>query len=130
MADLTKDHWVITPVALSEVINKKRKELNKSPIDHATMMTHLVLKSNVTNPGLFDFEAPKLMMDAGGVRVMEGLLDDQFGLRMEKKLSRHCTLISTKTETAKLSSSTLQAPPQVTPHKSGIMSKLSRIFGR
>ncbi len=129
MADLIKDHWEITPVALSEVINKKRKELNKSPINHATMMTHLALKSNVTNPGLFAFEQPTLIMDADGIRVMEELLDNQFGLRMEKKLSRHCTLISTKTETTELSSSTQQAPPQVTPQKSGIMSKLLRIFG-
>ncbi len=131
MADFTNDHWAITPEALSEVINKKRKELNKFPVDLVTMMTHLVLKSNVTHPGLFDFEAPVLRMDAEGIKAMEELLNEQFGLFMNKNLSRHCTFVSpAKEKAAKAAAADKQVPPKVAKSKSGIMSKLSRMFGR
>ncbi len=130
MADKTQDHWMITPMALTELINNKRKALNKSSIDHATVMTRLVLKSNVAYPSVFDFEAPELKMDAEQIAIMEQLLNDQFGLYMERKLSRSCKFKSSKKQQEAVASRIQPAPPQMVPEKSGITSMIGRLFGR
>ena len=130
MADAAQDRWAITPVALSELINKKRKQLNRTPVDHATMMTHLVLRSNVTHPNLFDFEAPELRMNAKDILCMETMLDYLFGVCLDKTLANHCELQSIAQDKVIPLSAAKKAPIQLVSQRRGLVSKLTRMFGR
>ncbi len=91
MAVEKEDRWTITPVELFEVINSKRKQLNKTPIDHGTMTTRLVLKCNVAHPGVFNFDAPKLILDGRKVSALEKIINEQFDLYLKNELQRYCT---------------------------------------
>jgi hypothetical protein len=44
MSTEPEDQWSLTPAALFELVNKKRGQLNKTPIDHGTMTTRLELQ--------------------------------------------------------------------------------------
>jgi len=123
-------YWAITPVALSELINKKRKQLNRTPIDHATMMTHLVLRSNVTHPDLFDFEASELKMNTMEILHMEVMLNDLFLVCLDKTLADHCKFQAIKNDKVIAITTAQQTPPQVAAQKRGLVSKPIRIFGR
>ncbi len=130
MAYVTQNHWAITPVALSELINKKRKELKRNPVDHAAMMMQLVLRSDVTNPGMFDFEAPELRMNAKEILCMETMLDDLFGVALDKTLANHCRYQSISSDkVVPLSTANKESPQEISP-RPGLVSKLSRMFGR
>jgi hypothetical protein len=128
MASATEKCWTITPASLSELINRKRKELNKTPIDHGTITTRLVLKSNVYHPGVFDFEAPVLKLDREKLALLENLLHDQFGLHLENQLVRHCKPDPATMKRAKPQPipRPVQTPPQ--PQKGGVMSKLKQLL--
>ncbi len=125
----SKDYWTITPMALTEVINKKRSELNKTPIDHVSMKTHLILKANVSHPGVFDFESSELKLDEKRIAILQEILNDQFGIYLEK-LSRHCTFHPAK-KVEKRKSPPVSVPESSTEEQGeGLMSKLGRMFGR
>ncbi len=128
MASTTKKHWAITPTALTELINKKRRELNKTPIDHGTIMTRLILKSNVYHPGVFDFEAHTLTLDRNKLALLEELLHDQFGLHMENQLVRYFKSLSTMDEKTKSQPIQQQRHTPTEQKKGGFMSKLKHLL--
>jgi hypothetical protein len=116
-------------MALTELINKKRGEINKTPIDHGSMKTHLILKANIAHPGAFDFESPELKLDADRIAILQEMLNEQFGIYLEK-LSSHCT----HHPAMKVEKKPTPVPEPVArdteTQSEGIMSKLGRVFGR
>jgi hypothetical protein len=128
MAGTTERYWTITPTALSKLINVKRRELGKTPVDHGTITTRLVLKSNVYHPGVFDFEAPVLKLDREKLALLENLLHDQFGLHLENQLVRHCKANSAIQDRAKPKPISQPASTPPKPKKSGFLSKLKRLL--
>ena len=130
MADATQDHWAITPVAISDLINKQRKQLKRAPVDHAAMMTQLVLRSSVIHPDMFDFEAPELKMNAMEISCMEIMLNDLFRVSLNETLAGHCRFQSTSQDRAIPLSAANKTPFQSISHQSGLVSKLTRMFGR
>lgn len=128
MAGASNIRWTITPQDLSRVINDKRRELHKTPIDHQTITTRLILKSNIDHPGVFDFEAPKLLLDENKIALLESLLNDQFGLHMDGKLARLCQAYNTVAKQTAPPPQPAQAPAK--PQKSGLTAKLMRLLGK
>ena len=125
MAKATGDYWTITPAALFELINEKRRQLNRTPIDYGAMATRLALKSNITAPGAFDFNAPKLKLTAEHLRLLEEIVNDQFDLYLKNTLARHCVFHS-----ASAQSKPKARPAAPEPQPSAPRSKLKRLFGR
>ncbi len=130
MAGVINRHWTITPQGLSEVINDKRRELHKTPIDHNTIMTRLILKSNIDHPGMFDFEAPKLLLDENKMAILEQLLNDQFGLHIDGKLARLCQAHSETPKRATPAPPPQPSPAPKRPQKGGLTAKLKRLLGQ
>jgi hypothetical protein len=129
MAGVNERHWTITPQGLSEVINSKRKELHKTPISHNEITTRLILKSNIDHPGIFDFEAPKLLLNEHKMALLEQLLNDQFGLHMTGKLARLCQAHTTATKPATPAPTPQPVSVTTRAQNSGIIAKLKRLIG-
>jgi hypothetical protein len=127
MAKATGDYWTITPTALFELINDKRRQLNRTPIDHGAMATRLALKSNVAAPGVFDFSAPKLKLTAQHLQMLEEIVNDQFDLYLKNSLARHCVFHSAS---AQAKPKARPAAPAAEPQPDAKRSKLKRLFGR
>lgn len=129
MENQPQDYWVITPKDLTDLINKKRGELNKTPIDHGSMKTHLILKSNIGHPGVFDFEATEIKLDANKAAVLQEIVNEQFGIYLEK-LTRYCKYHPAR----KVEKKPVPIPTPISrepePQSAGLMSKLGRMFGR
>ncbi len=129
MHNQSQDCWTITPMALTDLVNKKRGELNKTPIDHGSMKTHLILKASVAHPGVFDFESSELKLDADKIAILQGLLNAQFGIYIEK-LSRHCEFHPAKKEEKKPLRQSAPESSHTEPQSDGLMSKFGRMFRR
>lgn len=129
MAEATDDYWTITPTVLFDFINENRRQLNRSPIDHGTMSTRLTLKCNIVAPGVFDFSAPQLKLNAEQIQALEGIVNDQFDLYLEKVLIRRCTA---QADASKQSTPKAQTPAPARleePQSGGIGAKIKRLFG-
>ncbi len=129
MANRSKDYWTITPMVLTELINAKRKELNKTPIDHGSMKTHLIIKTNVGYPGVFDFESSELKLDAKRIEILQKIINDQFGIYLEK-LSRHCEFHPAKKQEKRPKQTPAPGSADEEKEDEGLMSKLGRMFRR
>lgn len=129
MDNRSKEHWTITTIALTELVNKKRSELNKTPIDHGSLKTHLIIKTNVSYPGLFDFESSALELDANKIEILQGLINDQFGIYLEK-LSRYCEFHPAKKAENKPLQTSVPESSKTEQQNEGLMSKFGRMFGR
>ncbi len=129
MDNRSKDYWTITPMALTELINAKRKELNKTPIDHVSMKTHLIIKTNVGYPGVFDFESSELTLDAKRIDILQQVINDQFGIYLDK-LSRSCEFHPAKKNQRKPVQTTAPESSEEEQKDEGFMSKLGRMLGR
>jgi hypothetical protein len=127
MAKTTGDYWTITPTALFELINEKRRQLNRSPVDNGAMTTRLALKINVVAPGVFDFSAPKLKLTAEQLRILEEIINDQFDLYLKNALARQCVFHSASAQAKPKAHPVTQAAE---PKPTGTRSKLKRLFGR
>jgi len=89
--DQPQDHWTITPEAMLNMVDDKRREHGHAPIDHPVMTTRLVLRSHVTCPGVFDFRAAQIRLDSETLPVLEELLNEQFDLNLRNELRRRST---------------------------------------
>jgi hypothetical protein len=116
-------------MALIELINKKRGELNKTPIDHGSMKTHLILKLNVSHPGAFDFESSELKLDADKIAILQEIINEQFGIYLAR-LSSHCTFYPAKKTMKKPEPVHTPRSESQEPQSEGLMSKFGRMFGR
>ena len=129
MAEATDDYWTITPTALFDFINENRRQLNRSPIDHGAMSTRLTLKCNIVAPGVFDFGASKLKLKAEQIQTLEGIVNDQFDLYLEKVLIRRCTAQSDASKQSAPKAPTPAPAPLEKPQPEGIGAKIKRLFG-
>ncbi len=129
MHNQSQDFWTITPMALTELINKKRGDLNKTQIDHGSMKTHLILKASVAHPGVFDFESSELKLDADKIAILQELINAQFGIYIEK-LSRHCEFHPAKKAEKKPLRQSAPESSHNKPQGKGLMSKFGRMFER
>jgi len=89
--DQPQAHWTITPETMLNMVNDKRREHGRAPIDHTVMTTRLVLRSHVICPGVFDFRAPQIRLEGETLPVLEELLNEQFDLHLRNELRRRST---------------------------------------
>ncbi len=129
MQQQTEGHWTITPEAMLNMVNEKRREHSHTPIDHTAMTTRLVLRSQVACPGIFDFRAAEIVLDSETMPVLEELLNEQFDLSLRSELRRRCTFRPPKTAT--------RAPERKIPvtvaadasQGESLLGRLKRLFG-
>jgi hypothetical protein len=133
MSTEQEGQWSIAPAALFELINDKRGQLNKSPIDHGTMATRLVLKCNIAHPGAFDFDAPEMILNTGKIEALEQIVNEQFDLYLNNELKKHCTSLNpspARREPLFQDNEPLDRMEDLTQKGKGLKSKLKGLFSR
>lgn len=131
MATEQEDRWSLTPATLFELINDKRRQSNKTPIDHGTMTTRLVLKCNIAHPGAFDFDAPKLILDTEKISALEKIVNEQFDLYLNNELQRHCTSLRPAPPPRKTGTpEPLDRMEDLAQKPGGLKTRLKGLFGR
>lgn len=133
---MTEDegHWTMTREAMLDLINEKRRDCDRSPIDHNTMITRLVLRSKVFCPDVFDFRATQLTLSPETLPILEDLMNEQFDLTLHDAFKRHATFHPPRSQPTELggSSATLPESPRGIPVEStdgSILERLKRLFG-
>jgi hypothetical protein len=131
MATEQEERCSITPTTLFELVNDKRRQLNKTPIDHGTMTTRLVLKCNIAHPGVFDFDAPKLVLNSAEIGALEKIVNEQFDLYLNNELQRLCTSLRPTPAPRKTAApEPLDHMEDLTQKSGGLKSKIKGLFGR
>lgn len=134
MAD-ENDYWSIAPKSLYDLVNDKRRLRNKSPIDHGTMQTRLVLKCSVAMPGAIDFNVPELRLDAALLPQLEAVLNELFDLYLDNELKRYCKFNSPQAalralEKEREAAANAAPEPSKEEEAAGLSGMLRRLFRR
>jgi hypothetical protein len=125
----THGYWTITPQAMLQIVNDKRRELGRTPIDHTVMTTRLVLRSQVICPGLFDFRAAQIRLDGESLSVLEELLNEQFDLYLRGELSRRCKFRPAETPRPSPTTVVPVTSAKLEPSGGALVARLKRLFG-
>jgi hypothetical protein len=112
---------------LCRLIDRKRAELGKPPIDHGAMKSRLTLRFNVEQGRTLDLTAAELQLDEEDLSALEEIVNQQFGLHLRGELRRLCARPQTPSPAAPEEAPA--PPPPAEPAGGGLGSRLRRLFG-
>ncbi|MGD8593833.1 MAG: hypothetical protein PVF82_13415 [Gammaproteobacteria bacterium] len=125
------NHCVIVVADLFAKINAQRKLIKRPPIEERAMASRCTLRFNVDKQRGVNFNDEKILVAADEIPVLEKMVNELFGVYFENELGRLC--IKPKTPSVKrarpIPPLQVAAPATVQPEKTGLMSKIKRLFG-
>ena len=123
---------IIVVANLFEKINSQRKLLHKPPIENQAMASRLTLRFNVDKQRGVDFSADEILIEPGEIDLLEKTINELFGLYFEDMVSRMCVAPKVPEPTPMSVDSDISdivTGLELEPEKTGMFSKLKRLFG-
>jgi hypothetical protein len=124
------DHCIIIVAELFAKINSQRKLLKRTPIEERAMASRCTLRFNIDKQRGVDFSAEKILVEPDEIPLLERIVNEQFGVYLEGELSKLCA--KPKTPVVKRARPApmppVAAPVRVQPVKTGLASRIKRLF--
>lgn len=125
------NHCIIVVADLFAKINAQRKLLKRTPIEDRAMASRCTLRFNVDKQRGVDFSNEKILVAPNEIELLEKIVNELFGVYFEGEVRKLCAKPKTPAVKRARPIPPLQAPavPTPQPEKTGLMSKIKRIFG-
>jgi hypothetical protein len=124
------DHCIIVVAELFAMINAQRKLLKRPPIEDRAMASRCTLRFNINRQRKVDFGGEKIVLTPDEMTALQKMVNEQFGVYFEGELTRLCA--KPKVPAVKRTRVTpppqAMAPPPVQAEKTGLVSKIKRLF--
>ena len=129
----TGEPCTIVVAELFAMINARRKLFQLSPIEGRAMASRCTLRFNLDWQRGADFSAEKIVVDPADMLVLQKMVNDQFGVNFDGELRKLCVKpkkpVMETTHTASPPPVFAQAAPVESPSKTGLGSRIKRLFG-
>lgn len=125
------NHCIIVVADLFAKINAQRKLLKRPPIEDRAIASRCTLRFNADKQRGVDFTAEKILVAAHEIQLLEKIVNELFGVYFEGEVQKLCAKRNTPTvkRTRPMPPPQMAAVPTVQSEKSGLLSKLKRMFG-
>jgi hypothetical protein len=125
------NHCIIVVADLFAKINAQRKLLKRPPIEDRAIASRCTLRFNADKQRGVDFTADKILVASQEIPLLEKIVNELFGVYFEGEVRKLCAKSKTPTvkRTRPMPPPQAAVVPAVQPEKSGLVSKLKRMFG-
>lgn len=116
---------------LFAMISAQRKLLKRPPVEERAMASRCTLRFNIDRQEKVDFNAEQIVLSANDMKALEKVVNEQFGLYFDGELSRLCVKPEKPVEAPVHTTLPFEEYdlPWMEPEKTGLMSKIKRLFG-